>query len=207
MPAVHSLTCPACGAQVNTAEDRSHAWCDYCGGNFSIEESRDGLSLRIAEQMNETIAVNTERTINSVTDESQKIQGHLEKLELRQERFQISQQLAGAGENVRKAEGELYALMRLPKKTRATKQRIQLLQYTFIPQLRQQAGALEHRMMEIDATLNPQPVAPEPARQAQVHAARKRAKWITPVIVVCILAAGSCAACVGLSFLSTLMSQ
>ena len=205
MPAVHSLICPSCGAQLRIAEDRTRAWCDYCGGNFTVEESRDGVNLQIAEQVNAAIAVNTERTIDSVTGESQKIQDHLEKLELRQERLQISQQLTGAVENVRQAEGELYALMRLPKKTRATKQRIRALQQTFIPQLRQQAGVLQQRMAEIDAILNPRPVAPPPPPQAQTP--HQRAKWVKPVIILCILAAGSCAACVGLSFLSSIISQ
>ena len=205
MSAIQRLTCPSCGAQVQFTEDRTRARCDYCGGNFAVEQSDDGLSLQVVKQVNEAIAVSADRTITSVTDESQKIQIHLEKLELRQERLQLNQQFAGAEENVRKAEGELYALMRLPKKTRPTKQRIRLLQQTFVPQLRQQAGMLQQRMAEIDAILNPQPVPPPAARQ--LHAPRRRAQWVTPVIVVCILAAGSCAACVGLSLLYTFMSQ
>ena len=142
MSQIRPLVCPNCAAKVTVPPGATRATCEYCGSKFSIQLDHGEAVLSSNQQLAAAIQGQGQRTVEG-----------LERLQLTQERAQLSQQLSSIQVHRDNLRSELRSLERMTQ-NRKIRKHIDELEIR-IAELEDEQDSLYAEIDEIDATLYP----------------------------------------------------
>lgn len=117
---IEKVSCTACGAPLSISPDIENIKCEFCGSTFQIQRNEREVSLKIAEEVSQSIQEVGTRTQTSIEEQAQQTRSELQRLQLQQELSSLQIQLSGTQSEIRE--------LNRAKKTRKIKGQLKELQ-------------------------------------------------------------------------------
>jgi LSD1 subclass zinc finger protein len=136
------MKCPNCGANVSVPPGATRVTCDYCHANLSVEVDQGEAVLQSTERITEAIKGQGQQTVTE-----------LQRMELMQQRSQLSQQLSSLQIHEDTLRSELWSLERM-RKDRKAREEIGDLRAR-MDQLNTEESSLRTQIADIDKILYP----------------------------------------------------
>ena len=166
---VMQMSCPSCQAPLKIPTDIDRLSCAYCGSDLVVKHGEDFSSLKMAEQVSQTIQETGVETQNTIREGTTVTQSELKRLQLGQELSSLQMQLMNV-------QGEIRTLER-SKRNRQAKRHLK--------ELYRQEQYIKTRISTLNAALAP-PIAAVDQPGISSTKKKKQKKGMSPLGKGCL---------------------
>lgn len=143
---LQSVTCASCGAPIKISDNVDYLNCIYCGTYQTIERGEGYVTLKVVEQVSQSIRDVGEQIQSELTHGTQITQDGLRRL-------QLNQELASAQTQLVSIQSEIREINRQKKQNSTSRKQVN--------ELRIQEKTLTAQINQLQKTLNPQQIKSE----------------------------------------------